>query len=62
MSTYTVTVEALGSTDAADIAKRRARAEGYRVSTVGSIQAVDPPSRTERTRWVVRLSVKEVAP
>ena len=58
MSQRTFEVEAIGSTDAADIAKRRARDEGLRVQTVASIRAVDPPSRTVRTRWLVTLAVK----
>lgn len=53
------TVEAVGSTDAADIAKRRCRDEGYRIRTIAAIQPVDAPSRTERTRWIVRLAVAE---
>jgi hypothetical protein len=58
MSRRLFEVEAVGSTDAADIAKRRARDEGLRVQTVASIQAVDTPAKTERTRWLVWLAVK----
>jgi hypothetical protein len=52
-------VEAIGSTDAADIAKRRARDEGLKVRTVASIRAVDMPSKTERTRWIVMLAIAD---
>ena len=58
----TFEVLAVGSTDAADIAKRRCRDEGFRIRTVAAIQAVDTPSKTERTRWIVRLSVAEPTP
>jgi hypothetical protein len=62
MSQATYTVEALTPDDAVDIAKRRARDEGLRILTVSRVVAVDPPSRTERTRWLVSLSVRDVAP
>lgn len=52
-------VEAIGSTDAVDIASRRARDDGLRVRKVSAIDAVDERSRTERTRWVVRLVVRQ---
>lgn len=56
-STYDITVEAAGSTDAADIAKRRAREDGLRVRTVSRIVAVDTPDPKRRTRWAVTLAV-----
>lgn len=56
-STYSLTVEAIGSTDAADIAKRRAREDGYRVRTVASIHPIDVPDPSRRTRWAVTLAV-----
>ena len=57
-------LSAIGSTDAADQAKRRARADGYRVRTVASIRlAADVPApadpRRERGSWVVTLAVRE---
>jgi hypothetical protein len=56
-STYSVTVEALGSTDAADVAKRRAREDGFRVRTVARIHPIDAPDPGRRTRWAVELAV-----
>jgi hypothetical protein len=50
-------VEAIGSTDAADIAKRRAHDEGLRIKTVASIRAVDSP--TVRGRWIVVLAIDD---
>lgn len=66
MSQATYTVEALTPDDAVDIAKRRARDEGLTVLSAGpeqgvclyTVMAVDPPSRTERTRWIVTLAVR----
>lgn len=59
VSTYTVTVDAVGSTDAQDIAKRRARDDGFRVRTVRSVRpraGFDGDSKV-RGPWVVDLAV-----
>lgn len=56
-STYSLTVEATGSTDAADIAKRRARDDGFRVRTVARVHPIDTPDPKRRTRWAVELAV-----
>ena len=56
-SEYTITVEAIGSTDAADIAKRRAREDGFKVRTVSRIVALGSPSPATRGRWSVTLAV-----
>lgn len=56
-SEYHVTVQAFGSTDAADIAKRRARDDGFRVRTVSRIHPVDEPAKGRMTRWAVTLAV-----
>lgn len=60
-------VTAVGSTDAADKAKRQARASGYRVQTVASIRLTTPahkhgfdPSR-QPASWTVVLAVRDAA-
>ena len=57
VSRYTVTVDAIGSVDAVDIAKRRAREDGWRVRTLARVVAIDAPVEGERTRWAVELAV-----
>lgn len=56
-STYSIVVEASGSTDAADIAKRRARDDGFRVRTLSRVHPIDTPDPKRRTRWAVELAV-----
>lgn len=58
-STYTITVEAAGSTDAQDIAKRRARDDGWKVRTVRTVRPSQMFSGDPRVRgpWVVELAV-----
>jgi len=60
----TYRVHAIGSTDAADQAKRRAREAGLRVQTVASIRLTTPghkhgfdPSR-QSASWTVTLAVR----
>ena len=53
LSLYTITVHAASALDAADIAKRRAREDGWRIRTVNRIRPQDP----EQTRWTVELAV-----
>ena len=53
LSLYTITVPASTPQDAADIAKRRAREDGWRIRTVKRIRPVDP----QETQWRVELAV-----
>ena len=53
LSLYTITVPATTALDAADIAKRRAREDGWRIRTVNRIR----PQDQEQTRWTVELAV-----
>ena len=53
LSLYTITVPATTPQDAADIAKRRARDDGFTIRTVKRIRPIDPA----QTRWSVELAV-----
>ena len=53
LSIYTITVHAGTALDAADIAKRRAREDGFTIRTVKRIR----PQDQEQTRWTVELAV-----
>ena len=57
VSRYTVTVDAIGSVDAVDIAKRRAREDGWQVRTLARVVAINRAVEGERTRWSVELAV-----
>ena len=59
VSTYVVTVECIGSTDAPDFAKRRARADGFRVRTVKRVHPAAGFDGNPKVRgpWVVELAV-----
>lgn len=55
-STYSVQVQALNAEDAADIAKRRARDDGFQVVTVKRVHQIGMPM-TIRS-WAVELAVR----
>lgn len=59
VSRLTLRVDAIGTTDAQDIAKRRARDDGWKVRTVASVRpaAGFDGNRTIRGPWVVELAV-----
>ena len=56
-STYSVQVQALNADDAADIAKRRARDDGWTVVTVRRVHAIGVPAVTIRM-FAVELAVR----
>lgn len=56
-STYSLTVIALTRQDAEDIARRRAREDGYRGMHRARVTNVDKPVEGKRTRWAVELPV-----
>lgn len=60
----TFRVWAVGSTDAADKAKREARESGWRTKTLGRVDLVGPADGTERTalrEWDVMLVARPPA-
>lgn len=58
MSTYTITVKAHTTRDAVDIAKRRARDDGYAVvDAAARVIHVEPPSEGRPGLYSVELGV-----
>ena len=60
----TFAVTAIGSTDAAERAKREARESGWRTKTLARIDLVGPPDGTERSQvreWLVTLIARPPA-